>query len=77
MTTFNFFQYQCFIHFRTQNTNCDDCGLHLFVPKWGRQQSGFTMLFEAFILTLEREIPISKIAEIVDEQHFVYHLSFW
>jgi hypothetical protein len=49
--------------FRTQNTNCDDCGVHLFVPKWGRQQSGFTMLFEAFILTLEREIPISKIAE--------------
>ena len=63
----NFFQYKCFIHFRTPNTKCDNCGVHLFVPEWGRIQSGFTMLFEAFILTLAREMPISKIAEIVDE----------
>jgi len=63
----NFFQYKCFIHFRTPNTKCDDCGVHLFVPEWGRTQSGFTMLFEAFVLTLAREMPISKIAEIVDE----------
>ena len=63
----NFFQYKCFIHFRTPSTKCDDCGVHLFVPEWGRTQSGFTMLFEAFILTLAREMPISKIAEIVDE----------
>ena len=63
----NFFQYKCFIHFRTPSTNCDDCGVHLFVPEWGRQQSGFTILFEAFVLTLAREMPISKIAEIVDE----------
>lgn len=63
----NFFQYKCFIHFRTPSTKCDDCGVHLFVPEWGRTQSGFTMLFEAFILTLAREMPISIIAEIVDE----------
>ena len=58
----NFFQYKCFIHFRTPSTKCDDCGAHIFVQKWGRQQSGFTMLFEAFVLTLAREMPISKIA---------------
>jgi transposase len=63
----NFFQYKCFIHFRTPVTKCDDCGAHLFVPLWGRTQSGFTILFEALILTLAKEMPISKIAEITGE----------
>jgi len=63
----NFFQYKCYIHFRTPSTKCDDCGVHLFVPFGGRPQSGFTTLFEAFVLTLAKEMPISVIAELVDE----------
>jgi transposase len=39
----------------------------LFVPFWGRPQSGFTVLFEALILTLAKEMPVSEIAELVDE----------
>jgi len=63
----NFFQYKCFIHFRTPNTKCDKDGVHLFVPEWGRTRSGFTMLFEAFVLLLAKEMPISSIAELVGE----------
>ena len=63
----NFFQYKSFIHFRTPSTKCNDCGVHLFIPAWSRQQSGFTLLFEAFVLTLAREMPISIIAEMVGE----------
>ena len=63
----NFFQYKCYLHLRTPYINCTDCGNHLFVPDWGRTRSGFTLLFEAFILTLAREMPISAIAETVDE----------
>jgi transposase len=63
----NFFQYKCYIHFRTPSTKCDDCGVHLFVPFWGRPQSGFTVLFEALIMTLAREMPVSEIAKLVDE----------
>jgi transposase len=63
----NFFQYKCYIHLRTPNTKCDSCGVHLWIPPWGRTRSGFTMLFEAFVLTLAKEMPISKIAELVDE----------
>ena len=63
----NFFQYKCYIHFRTPSTKCGNCGVHLWVPPWGRPRSGFTMLFEAFVLTLAKEMPVSKIAELVDE----------
>ena len=67
----NFFQYKCYIHFRTPSTKCGDCGVHLYVPSWGRPRSGFTLLFEAFVLTLAKEVPISKIAELVDEHDTV------
>lgn len=63
----NFFQYKCFIHFRTPSTKCGKDGVHLFVPEWGRTRSGFTMLFEAFVLLLAKEMPISSIAEMVGE----------
>ncbi len=63
----NFFQYKCYIHFRNPKIKCDKCGVRQFVPDWARPQSGFTSLFEAFVLTLAREMPVSNIAELVDE----------
>lgn len=63
----NFFQYKCFLHLRTPRTKCDKCGERLWVPPWGRSQSGFTLLFEAFVLVLAKDMPVSKIAELVDE----------
>lgn len=63
----DFFQYKCYIHFRNPKTICDDCGVRLLVPYWARPRSGFTSLFEAFVLTLAKEMPISAIADLVDE----------
>jgi len=63
----NFFQYKCFIHMRTPRTKCPKCGERLWTPPWGRKNSGFTMLFEAFIMVLAKKMPIYKIAEIMDE----------
>ena len=37
------------------------------MPSWSRPRSGFTVLFEAFILTLVKEMPVSKIAELIGE----------
>lgn len=64
----NFFQYKCYIHLRTPRTKCLKCGERLWIPPWGRKQSGFTLLFELFVLTLAKEMPISQIAELVGEQ---------
>ena len=63
----NFWQYKTYIHMRTPRTKCARCGERLWVPPWGREQSGFTMLFEAFVIALAKEMPISQIGELVGE----------
>ena len=63
----NFFQYKCYIHLRTPRTKCDKCGERLWIPPWGRKQSGFTLLFEAFVMRLAKEMPVIQIAELVGE----------
>jgi transposase len=63
----NFFQYKCFIHMRTPRTKCPDCGERLWIPPWTRKHSGFTILFEAFVMALVKEMPVSSIGELVDE----------
>ena len=64
----NFFQYKCYIHLRTPRTKCPKCGERLWIPPWGRKQSGFTVLFEAFVMALAKEMPMSRIGELVGEQ---------
>ena len=77
----NFFQYKCYIHFRNPKIKCDKCGIHLFMPYWSRPRSGFTSLFEAFVLTLAKEMPVAKISALVDEHDtriwriLHYHIS--
>jgi transposase len=63
----NFWQYKTYIHMRTPRTVCPKCGQRLWIPPWGRKQSGFTLLFEAFILCLAKEMPIIQIAEFAGE----------
>jgi transposase len=63
----NFWQYKTYIHMRTPRTKCPECGERLWIPPWGREQSGFTALFEAFIIALAREMPVSQISALVGE----------
>jgi transposase len=63
----NFFQYKCFIHLRTPRVECPEHGVRLWVPPWGRTQSGFTLLFEAFVLCLAKDMPVARIAALVGE----------
>jgi transposase len=61
------FQYDCHIHFRNPRTDCDECGILHWTPPWTREGSKFTLLFDEHIMRLAREMPVSKIAELVDE----------
>jgi transposase len=63
----NFWQYKTYIHMRTPRTVCPKCGERLWVPPWGRNRSGFTLLFEAFVLRLAKEMPVVQIAGLVGE----------
>ena len=63
----NFWQYKTYIHMRTPRTSCAKCGVRLWTPPWSREQSGFTLLFEAFVMALAKDMPVSRIASIVGE----------
>ena len=63
----NFFEYKTYIHCRVPRTKCSNCGVHLIEVPWARKQSGFTLLMDAIILMLAQSMPISKVAEMLDE----------
>lgn len=52
---------------RCPRTICPACGERLWIPPWGREHSGFTMLFEAFVIALAKEMPVSQIGALVGE----------
>ena len=63
----NFFQYKTFIHARLPRIKCRDHGVQTVDVSWARKGSGFTLLFEGWILELSGHMPISVLANMVDE----------
>ncbi|HEX3628017.1 MAG TPA: helix-turn-helix domain-containing protein, partial [Verrucomicrobiae bacterium] len=64
----NIFQHRCEITCRLPRGKCQKCG-HIFRvrPPWEGLSKHFTKEFEAFALLLMREMPMSKVAEMVGE----------
>jgi transposase len=64
----NVFQHRCEITCRLPRGKCRQCG-HVFRvrPPWEGLSTHFTKEFEAFALVLMREMPMSKVAEVVGE----------
>jgi transposase len=62
----NFFQYEAYIHADVPRTKCTACGKVSQVPvAWASSGSGFTLLFEALILTLCRVMPVNTVAQLL------------
>jgi transposase len=64
----NVFQHRCEIICRLPRGKCRQCG-HVFRvrPPWEGLSMHFTKEFEAFALLLMREMPVSKVADLVSE----------
>ena len=63
----NFFQHQAFLHARVPRIDCPDHGARLVAVPWARPGSGFTLLFEAFVMTLVKGMPVAAAARLVGE----------
>ena len=63
----NFFQHTCYLNARLPRVKCEKCGVHQVQVPWARPGSGFTLLFEAFVLALARKMPVLSVAQIVGE----------
>ena len=62
----NFFQHECYLEVRVPRIKLPTGNVMLISPPWAGQLSGFTLLFEALILTLCREMTFAAVARLVD-----------
>ena len=63
----NFFQHECVLQVRTPRVKLPSGAVRLVEPDFAGRLSGFTLLFEAFILMLAKQMPFAAVARIVGE----------
>jgi len=63
----NFFQYEAYLQARVPRVDCTNCGIKVVEVAWSRAGSGFTLLFEALVMMLAKEMPVKALARIVNE----------
>ncbi len=63
----NFFQHECFLVVRTPRVKLPDGSVRLVEPDWAGCLKGFTLLFEALVLALAREMTFSAVARLTGE----------
>lgn len=63
----NFFQYEAYLHARVPRVNCpnEGCGVKQVQVPWARAGSGFTLLFEAVVMTMARDMPVNVMARLL------------
>ena len=62
----HFFQYEAYLHARVPRVNCpnEGCGIKQVQVPWARAGSGFTLLFEALVMTMARDLPVNVMARL-------------
>ncbi len=63
----NFFQHQAYLNARVPRVRCDKCGIRTVSVPWARPESGFTLLFEAMVMTMISAMPVKAVARMVGE----------
>jgi transposase len=63
----NFFEHECHLQVRTPRVKLANGSVRLVEPDFAGRLSGFTLLFEAFILMLARQMPFAAVSRIVGE----------
>jgi len=63
----NFFQHEAYLNARVPRVNCGKCGIRKVTVPWARPDSGFTLLFEALVMTLVSAMPVKAAARMVGE----------
>jgi transposase len=70
----NVFQHECYLECRLPRVKCSQCGkVRTLKGPWEGKIKGFTLLFEAFALTLIREMTVNAAARILGE----YDTRLW
>lgn len=62
----NFFQFEAYLSARVPRVKCGDCGVKLVKAPWSRAGSGFTLLFDALVMMLVREMSVKAVARMLN-----------
>lgn len=63
----NFFEHETYLIARVPRVSCEAHGVLKADVPWARPGSGFTLLFEAYVMALAPEIPVAGLARMVGE----------
>ena len=63
----DFFQHEAYLHARVPRVACPQHGVHQVAVPWAGEGSQFTLLFEALIMTLVRDMPVLTVARMIGE----------
>src|ERR1035441_7913509 len=63
----HFFQHEAFLTARVPRVICSEHGVRQVQVPWARERSDFTLLFEALVMALVKEMPVKPIGELVGE----------
>ena len=64
----NFFQHEAWLSAKVPRVKCEQCGVRLVSVPWARPGSGFTLLFEALIMSMVGALPVKTLAASIGEQ---------
>lgn len=62
----NFFQYKTFLHAKMPKVSDGQGHCPTVKAPWARKNSGFTLLFEAWVIEFAKHLPVSVIAKLVE-----------
>lgn len=62
----NFFQHECYLEVRVPRVQLPDGAVRMVEPSWAGRLAGFTLLFEALILTLCQQMTFAACARLVN-----------
>ena len=63
----DFFQHKTYIHCNVPRIKTKDKKINLVEVPWARKNSGFTLLFEAYVMELVKKMTVSQTSELVRE----------
>ena len=63
----DFFQHRALLHARLPRVRCPEHGVRQVSVPWARPGSGFTLLFEALVLSFATVMPLAKVAVMTRE----------
>ena len=58
----NFFQHEAWLSAKVPRVKCGQCGVRLISVPWARPGSGFTLLFEALVMSIAGALPVKTLA---------------